>query len=548
MIASSDARRTVASTCAEGMIATSIATDSHRRRGGRLERVGRRSTGREVRRATVARSVACPRALQRSPIAADPLGKLQRGLGSGYLWALDADRAVSHALLVHCVFNDPRWDRQLDDRDDYHATLALDIGLDLAPLEGWLRDSPRGGLARPRTTSSRCSAGWRSAAMPRRAACCASTSATAPRGRARSRGSSAATTAPRQRAAVARGRRGARRGPARALRRRRTRSTRRSPGSTRASARGRCGPSRTRRSRARWRSTTAIRVAAAAARVAPARAPGQAARDVHGRAARDPRVLALGADRRGARDAHDPVRRRAARRRRERAGPADAPRGDPRAGPPGPPRGARRSPSRTRIRPSAASSRARSRWRSRRCRCRRRARWRTTGSAPTTGRGGARRPACSRRGPRTRTSAPARAALTRELDRGLDGDVYVVCSLAEALGPLRRPRPVRGALARVRGDPVLLRPPLRRHRAGRGRPDVRRRRRGRVPVRLRARDPPARRRARRPPRPARPPSASPSSPPTTAQAASVRRARRGAPRAQAARDRVSRFAQRRPTS
>ena len=74
--------------------------------------------------------------------AGDPLGKLQRGLGSGYLWALDADRAVSQALLVHCVFNDPRWDRQLDDRDDYHATLALDIGLDLAPLEGWLRDSP----------------------------------------------------------------------------------------------------------------------------------------------------------------------------------------------------------------------------------------------------------------------------------------------------------------------------------------------------------------------------------------------------------------------
>src|SRR3954470_23791901 len=76
---------------------------------------------------------------------ADPLGKLQRGLGSGYLWALDADRAVSQALLVHCVFNDPRWDRQLDDRDDYHATLALDVGLDLAPLEGWLRSSPEEG-------------------------------------------------------------------------------------------------------------------------------------------------------------------------------------------------------------------------------------------------------------------------------------------------------------------------------------------------------------------------------------------------------------------
>jgi hypothetical protein len=71
--------------------------------------------------------------------ASDPLGMLQRGLGSGYLWAVDADRTIAHALLVHCVFNDPRWDRQLDDRADYHATLALDIGLDLAPLESWLR-------------------------------------------------------------------------------------------------------------------------------------------------------------------------------------------------------------------------------------------------------------------------------------------------------------------------------------------------------------------------------------------------------------------------
>ena len=73
--------------------------------------------------------------------AADPLGRLQRGLGSGYLWVLDADRAVAHALLLHCVFNDPRWDRQLDDRDDYHATLALDVGLHTSALERWLRDT-----------------------------------------------------------------------------------------------------------------------------------------------------------------------------------------------------------------------------------------------------------------------------------------------------------------------------------------------------------------------------------------------------------------------
>ena len=45
--------------------------------------------------------------------------------------------------------------------------------------------------------------------------------------------------------------------------------------------------------------------------------------------------------------------------------------------------------------------------------------------------------------------APARRALGRELDRGLDGDVYVVCSLAEALGRCAAARPVRGALARV---------------------------------------------------------------------------------------------------
>ncbi len=73
--------------------------------------------------------------------ASDPLGKLQRGLGAGYLWALDADRTVAHALLLHCVFNDPRWDRQLDDRDDYHATLALDLQLHTGALELWLRDS-----------------------------------------------------------------------------------------------------------------------------------------------------------------------------------------------------------------------------------------------------------------------------------------------------------------------------------------------------------------------------------------------------------------------
>lgn len=76
--------------------------------------------------------------------AADPLGRLQRGLGAGYLWVLDADRAVAHALLLHCVFNDPRWDRGLDDREDYHATLALDVQLPTGALEQWLREDDTG--------------------------------------------------------------------------------------------------------------------------------------------------------------------------------------------------------------------------------------------------------------------------------------------------------------------------------------------------------------------------------------------------------------------
>ena len=532
MIPSSEARRTVASTCAEGMIATSIATGSHRS-GVALE-PGRGLTPREVWRA------ACHDRLRaRTPPtladAADPLGKLQRGLGSGYLWALDADRAVSHALLVHCVFNDPRWDRQLDDRDDYYATLALDIGLDLAPLEGVAARQPPRRTPRRRTTSSRCSGGWRSAATTRRGACCASTSPTASRGRARSRGSSATSmpAAP----AVRRGRRSSRgsmpscssASPTHGRARRGARRDRparapvvavvgREPGD-------RAGAGvRSRRLRARRRRS---------ARGARASARSSRTRCTRSSCSRS-RVLALGADRRGARDAHDALRRRAARRRRERAQPADAPRGDPRARPPGPARGARDRRGRTRRRPSAASCRARSRWRSRRCRCRRRARWRTTGWAPTTGRGGARRRACSRRGPRTRTSRPARSALSRELDRGLDGDVYVVCSLAEALGRCAVHGPFEELSRAYEEIPYSYGRRYVVSALAARRPDVRRRRRRRVPLGLRARGPPARGRARRPARPPRRPAPRELAA-DQAQAASVRRAARAAAGASTAR-------------
>ena len=124
------------------------------------------------------------------------------------------------------------------------STSACDLG----PLELWLRDSDDDDARDDAATCSGCSAGWRSAGTPRRAACCASTSPTArfwaraidaPR-RRRRRARAPGTPWPEIVAGLdavllerfathERARRGARRA------------------STRASGRGRCGRSRTRR-------------------------------------------------------------------------------------------------------------------------------------------------------------------------------------------------------------------------------------------------------------------------------------------------------------
>lgn len=61
-------------------------------------------------------------------------GKLQRGLGTGFLEALEAPRDVVHPLLMDCIRADPRLDRQLDNRDTYYAELALQVELPLAPV------------------------------------------------------------------------------------------------------------------------------------------------------------------------------------------------------------------------------------------------------------------------------------------------------------------------------------------------------------------------------------------------------------------------------
>lgn len=62
------------------------------------------------------------------------LGRLQRGLGSGYLVALDTPRRRVERTLMRCLVDDPRWDYQVDHRDLYHARLmlALDLPTSLA--------------------------------------------------------------------------------------------------------------------------------------------------------------------------------------------------------------------------------------------------------------------------------------------------------------------------------------------------------------------------------------------------------------------------------
>jgi hypothetical protein len=62
------------------------------------------------------------------------LGMLQRGRGTGYLAALDAPQETVWPLLIEGVTNDPRLDRQCEDRAEYYTSLILATGMDLAPI------------------------------------------------------------------------------------------------------------------------------------------------------------------------------------------------------------------------------------------------------------------------------------------------------------------------------------------------------------------------------------------------------------------------------
>jgi len=59
-------------------------------------------------------------------------GQLQRGLGRGYLAALQARRGADE--LLTCIAQDPRWDRQIEERAAYYAKLALELEVPVEPI------------------------------------------------------------------------------------------------------------------------------------------------------------------------------------------------------------------------------------------------------------------------------------------------------------------------------------------------------------------------------------------------------------------------------
>src|SRR3954452_7596592 len=54
------------------------------------------------------------------------LGKLQRGLGAGYLEALRIERDAAHELLFACLAEDPRHDPRTEARGRYYGELCLE--------------------------------------------------------------------------------------------------------------------------------------------------------------------------------------------------------------------------------------------------------------------------------------------------------------------------------------------------------------------------------------------------------------------------------------
>ena len=82
------------------------------------------------------------------------LGLLQRGRGEGYRRVLEIPKMESHALLMQCITRDPRLDSQCESRDEYYASLAIEIELPLEQLADYLRqnDDPNESSSKTRLT------------------------------------------------------------------------------------------------------------------------------------------------------------------------------------------------------------------------------------------------------------------------------------------------------------------------------------------------------------------------------------------------------------
>lgn len=67
------------------------------------------------------------------------LGMLERGRGAGYLLAIETIPSTVWPLLIECITNDPRLDRQVEDRADYYSSLILETEMDITPLADYLK-------------------------------------------------------------------------------------------------------------------------------------------------------------------------------------------------------------------------------------------------------------------------------------------------------------------------------------------------------------------------------------------------------------------------
>jgi hypothetical protein len=78
---------------------------------------------------------------------ADPdtlLGMLQRGRGAGYLLALETAPEKVWPMLIECITNDPRIDKQVEYRADYYSSLIIETEMDITPLGDYLKQNDGG--------------------------------------------------------------------------------------------------------------------------------------------------------------------------------------------------------------------------------------------------------------------------------------------------------------------------------------------------------------------------------------------------------------------